>query len=61
MQRVACTSILIWSRLVKQALEKRKPVMLLNIGPSRADMLTGIETIEIPAGSVMREVVKQIL
>ncbi|TBU34099.1 DHS-like NAD/FAD-binding domain-containing protein [Dichomitus squalens] len=48
-------------RLVKYAIEHRKPVLLLNIGPTRADQLVGIETIEIPAGSIMREVVKGVL
>ena len=48
-------------RLVKHALGQRKPVLLLNIGPTRADGLTGIETIEAPAGSIMREVVRQVL
>ncbi|RPD59059.1 DHS-like NAD/FAD-binding domain-containing protein, partial [Lentinus tigrinus ALCF2SS1-7] len=48
-------------RLVKHAIQKRKPVMLLNVGPTRADQLLGIETIEIPAGAVMRDVVKAVL
>ncbi|KAI1791800.1 DHS-like NAD/FAD-binding domain-containing protein [Ganoderma leucocontextum] len=48
-------------RLVKHALDQRKPVLLLNIGPTRADQLAGIEAIEVPAGSVMRQVVKQVL
>ncbi|TFK78715.1 hypothetical protein K466DRAFT_606722, partial [Polyporus arcularius HHB13444] len=46
-------------RLVKHAIEKRKPVMLLNVGPTR--QLLGVETIEIPAGTVMRDVVKAVL
>lgn len=48
-------------RLVKHAVEQRKPVMLLNVGPTRADQLLGIETIEIPAGAVIRDVVKAVL
>ncbi len=48
-------------RLVKHAIERRKPVMLLNVGPTRADQLLGVETIEIPAGAVMRDVVKAVL
>ncbi|KAI0794471.1 DHS-like NAD/FAD-binding domain-containing protein [Fomes fomentarius] len=48
-------------RLVKHAVEKRKPVLLLNVGPTRADQLLGIETIDIPAGSVIRDVVKKVL
>ncbi|TFK77967.1 hypothetical protein K466DRAFT_607474 [Polyporus arcularius HHB13444] len=35
--------------------------MLLNVGPTRADQLLGVETIEIPAGTVMRDVVKAVL
>ncbi|KAI8996617.1 DHS-like NAD/FAD-binding domain-containing protein [Trametes punicea] len=48
-------------RLVKYAIEQRKPVLVLNVGPTRAHELAGIETIEIPAGAVLREVVKQVL
>lgn len=50
-----------YDSLVKHAVEKRKPVLLLNIGPTRADQLLGIETIDIPAGSVIRDVVKKVL
>ena len=49
------------SSLIKHAVEHRKPVLLLNVGPTRANQLVGVETIEIPAGSVMREVVKGVL
>ncbi|KAI0738517.1 DHS-like NAD/FAD-binding domain-containing protein [Daedaleopsis nitida] len=48
-------------RLVKHAVERRKPVMLLNIGASRADDLAGVETIEVSAGAVMQDVVKRVL
>ncbi|KAI0730753.1 DHS-like NAD/FAD-binding domain-containing protein [Earliella scabrosa] len=48
-------------RLVKHAVEQRKPVLLLNVGPTRADQLPGIETIEIPAGTVIRDVVRAVL
>ena len=51
----------LFSSLIKHAVEHRKPVLLLNVGPTRADQLGGVETIEIPAGSVMREVVKGVL
>lgn len=48
-------------RLVKHAIEKRKPVLVLNIGPTRAHELAGIEIIELPAGAILREVVKRVL
>ncbi|KAI0675811.1 DHS-like NAD/FAD-binding domain-containing protein [Trametes maxima] len=48
-------------RLVKHAVQRRKPVMVLNVGPTRAHELAGIETVEIPAGTVLPEVVKQVL
>ena len=35
--------------------------MILNIGASRADELVGVETIEVPAGAVMRDVVQSVL
>ncbi|KAI5121746.1 hypothetical protein M0805_009035 [Coniferiporia weirii] len=46
-------------RLLKHALELRKPVLMLNLGPSRADTLTpGIEKIELPSGLILRDVVR---
>jgi NAD-dependent deacetylase sirtuin 4 len=45
-------------RLVKRALEDRKPVLILNVGPTRADELQGIEKIEVPTSLVLREVVQ---
>ncbi|EIW79427.1 DHS-like NAD/FAD-binding domain-containing protein [Coniophora puteana RWD-64-598 SS2] len=48
-------------RLVKRALELRKPVLMLNVGPTRADDLPGVEKIEIASGLVMRDVVKNVL
>ena len=47
--------------LVKHAIEKHKPIMLLNVGPTRADALAGIDSIEIEAGTIIRDVVKQVL
>jgi NAD+-dependent protein deacetylase sirtuin 4 len=35
--------------------------MLLNVGPSRADTLPGIEKIDMPSGSVMNEAAKAIM
>lgn len=48
-------------RLVKRALELRKPVMLLNVGPTRADGLPGVEKLEISSSLVLRDVVRAIL
>ncbi|KAF9563089.1 DHS-like NAD/FAD-binding domain-containing protein [Agrocybe pediades] len=48
-------------RLLKHALELKKPVMLLNVGPTRADGLPAVEKIDVPSGTVMRDVVKEIL
>lgn len=48
-------------RLVKHALELRKPVMLLNVGPTRADELPGVEKLEISSSLVLRDVVRAIL
>ncbi|CDO69353.1 hypothetical protein BN946_scf184746.g34 [Trametes cinnabarina] len=48
-------------RLVKHAIQQHKPVLVLNVGPTRARELAVVETIEIPAGAVLRDVVKQVL
>jgi hypothetical protein len=48
-------------RLLKHALELNKPVLILNIGPSRADGHPGIEKIEIASGLIMRDVVKAVM
>ena len=48
-------------RVVKHAVELKKPVMLLNVGPSRADTLPGVEKIDMSSGSVMREVASAIM
>ncbi|KAI0629338.1 DHS-like NAD/FAD-binding domain-containing protein [Trametes polyzona] len=45
-------------RLVKHAIAQRKPVLVLNVGPTRAHELPGLEIIELPAGAVLREAVK---
>lgn len=47
--------------MVKHALELKKPVILLNVGPSRADALAGVEKIDMPSGSVMREAARAIM
>ncbi|KAI0349549.1 DHS-like NAD/FAD-binding domain-containing protein [Trametes cingulata] len=48
-------------RLVKHAVEKRKPVLVLNLGPTRARDLAGVDIVDIASGMVMRDVVKQVL
>lgn len=35
--------------------------MLLNVGPTRADNVTGVQKIEHPTGSVLPDVVKSVL
>ncbi|TFK64102.1 DHS-like NAD/FAD-binding domain-containing protein [Pluteus cervinus] len=47
-------------RLLKHALELKKPVMMLNVGPSRADGLN-LEKIDIPSGVVMTDVAKSVV
>jgi hypothetical protein len=42
-------------RLVKHALELNKPVLMLNLGPTRADGLEGVEKIEWASGSVLSQ------
>lgn len=49
-------------RLLKHALELKKPVLMLNVGPTRADTLDPpVEKIEIPSGDVLREVVRALV
>jgi len=48
-------------RLLKHALELRKPVLYLNVGPTRADGMPGVEKLEIPTGEVMRDVAHRVL
>jgi len=42
-------------RLLKHALEQRKPAMMLNLGPTRADGLDGLEKIDLPSREVLLE------
>ncbi|KAJ3536958.1 hypothetical protein NM688_g6766 [Phlebia brevispora] len=48
-------------RLLRHALELKKPVLLLNVGPTRADPLPGVEKIEISTREVIRDVVRAVL
>jgi NAD+-dependent protein deacetylase sirtuin 4 len=45
--------------LIKQALETSKPVLMISLGPSRADKLPGVEKIEMKAGNVLRGVLER--
>jgi len=45
-------------RLVRHAVELEKPVILLNVGPTRADPLQGVEKMELPAGKVLKDVAR---
>jgi len=47
-------------RLLKHALELSKPVLMLNVGPTRADTIPGLEKIEVQSGFVLRDVVKRL-
>lgn len=46
---------------MKHAAELRKPILMLNLGPTRADDLAGLEKIELASGSVLRDTVKMLV
>ncbi len=46
-------------RLIRQAVEAAKPVLMVSLGPSRADALPGVEKIEMKAGPVLRGVLEK--
>ncbi|KAJ7130645.1 DHS-like NAD/FAD-binding domain-containing protein [Mycena epipterygia] len=48
-------------RLLKRAVELGKPVLLLNVGPSRGDNIEEIERIDMASGLIIRDVVKAVL
>ncbi|KAK0202543.1 DHS-like NAD/FAD-binding domain-containing protein [Desarmillaria ectypa] len=48
-------------RLLKHALELNKPVLVINVGPTRADNVPGVEKIDITSGAIMTEVVRALL
>ncbi|TFK39838.1 DHS-like NAD/FAD-binding domain-containing protein [Crucibulum laeve] len=48
-------------RLLKHSLDLKKPIMLLNVGPTRADGLPEVDKIDVPSGTVMREVAKAVI
>ncbi|KDQ61515.1 hypothetical protein JAAARDRAFT_30963 [Jaapia argillacea MUCL 33604] len=48
-------------RLLKHALELKKPVLYLNLGPTRADGITEVEKIELSSSLLLRDVVRALL
>ncbi|KAJ7255492.1 DHS-like NAD/FAD-binding domain-containing protein [Mycena haematopus] len=48
-------------RLLKRAVELGKPVLLLNVGPSRGDAIEEIERIDMASGLIIRDVVRAVL
>ncbi|KAG5721365.1 hypothetical protein E4T56_gene12961 [Termitomyces sp. T112] len=48
-------------RLLKHALELKKPIMLLNVGPTRADGVAGVVKIDMASGTIMRDVARIVL
>ncbi|KAG6811650.1 hypothetical protein H0H92_006465 [Tricholoma furcatifolium] len=48
-------------RLLKHAVELKKTVMMLNVGPSRADGVHGVTKIDMASGMIMREVARTVL
>ena len=47
--------------MLKRAVELGKPVLLLNVGPSRADSIEMVERIDMASGRIIRDVVKTVL
>ncbi|GLB41678.1 putative sir2 family protein [Lyophyllum shimeji] len=48
-------------RLLKHALELKKPVMLWNVGPTRGDGSSGVVKINMPTGFIIRDVVRAVI
>ncbi|KAF8825658.1 hypothetical protein HHX47_DHR6000286 [Lentinula edodes] len=48
-------------RLLKHALALGKPVLMINVGPSRADVVEGVHKLDIASGDIMRDVVRNVL
>ena len=49
-------------RLLRHALELSKPVLILNVGPTRADIIMPpVEKIEVSSGLVLRQVVHHLV
>ncbi|KAJ4473457.1 DHS-like NAD/FAD-binding domain-containing protein [Lentinula edodes] len=48
-------------RLLKHALALGKSVLMINVGPSRADVVEGVHKLDIASGDIMRDVVRNVL
>ncbi|KAK0214810.1 DHS-like NAD/FAD-binding domain-containing protein [Armillaria fumosa] len=48
-------------RLLKHALERGKRVLVLNVGPTRADGVCGVERLDVKSGEIMGDVVRVLL
>ncbi|KAJ7043724.1 DHS-like NAD/FAD-binding domain-containing protein [Mycena alexandri] len=48
-------------RLLKRAVELGKPVLLLNVGPSRGDSVSEVDRIDMASGLIIRDVVRAVL
>jgi NAD-dependent SIR2 family protein deacetylase len=48
-------------RLVKQAAESGKKVLMISLGPSRADRLAGVDKMERKAGDVLRTYLDEVV
>jgi len=48
-------------RLLKHAIELEKPVVLLNVGPTRADGLPGLVKLEVQSGAILGNVTRAVI
>ncbi|KAJ3767977.1 DHS-like NAD/FAD-binding domain-containing protein [Lentinula raphanica] len=48
-------------RLLKHAIELKKPVLMINVGPSRADGVEGVQKLDIASGDIISDVVRNVL
>jgi NAD+-dependent protein deacetylase sirtuin 4 len=48
-------------RLVKHAIELKKPVLLLNVGPTRADGLPGLVKLDVRSGAILGDVTRAVM
>ena len=51
----------IFIRLLKHAIELKKPVVLLNVGPTRADGLPGLLKLDVRSGAIIGDVTKAVM
>ena len=49
------------SRLLRHAVDLGKSVLIVNVGPTRADSLLGVEKVKVPAGLVLRNAVQTVM